>query len=45
MKAEYYMPLIETDLLHFGDDRAHSRGAINTPVYRASLFRDRKSVV
>ena len=32
------MPSIETDLLHLGDDRERSRGAINTPVYRASLF-------
>src|SRR5262245_36697871 len=32
------MPSIETDLLHHGDDRERSRGAINTPVYRASLF-------
>jgi cystathionine beta-lyase len=32
------MPSIETELLHLGDDRARSRGAINTPVYRASLF-------
>lgn len=28
----------ETELLHIGDDRANQRGAINTPVYRASLF-------
>jgi cystathionine beta-lyase len=32
------MPSIETDLLHLGDKRAEARGAINTPVYRASLF-------
>jgi cystathionine beta-lyase len=32
------MPSIETELLHLGDDRSRSRGAINTPVYRASLF-------
>jgi cysteine-S-conjugate beta-lyase len=32
------MSSIETDLLHFGDDRTQDRGAINTPVYRASLF-------
>ncbi len=32
------MPSIETDLLHLGDDRVRARGAINTPVYRASLF-------
>src|SRR5262245_48592663 len=32
------MPSIETELLHLGDDRAGSRGAINPPVYRASLF-------
>jgi cystathionine beta-lyase len=32
------MPSTETDLLHLGDDRKRSRGAINTPVYRASLF-------
>ncbi len=32
------MPSIETELLHVGDDRAAQRGAINTPVYRASLF-------
>lgn len=32
------MPSSETDLLHFGDDRFNDRGAINTPVYRASLF-------
>lgn len=32
------MPSIETELLHLGDDRAGSRGAINAPVYRASLF-------
>jgi cystathionine beta-lyase len=32
------MPSPETDLLHLGDDRARGRGAINTPVYRASLF-------
>src|SRR5262245_55293778 len=32
------MPSTETELLHLGDDRARSRGAINTPVYRASLF-------
>ncbi len=32
------MPSTETDLLHFGDDRFKDRGAINTPVYRASLF-------
>ncbi len=32
------MPSTETDLLHFGDDRFKNRGAINTPVYRASLF-------
>ncbi len=28
----------ETDLLHLGDERPQSLGAINTPVYRASLF-------
>lgn len=32
------MPSIETELLHYADDRADARGAINTPVYRASLF-------
>lgn len=32
------MPSKETDLLHFADDRSQDRGAINTPVYRASLF-------
>ncbi|MDB5081568.1 MAG: hypothetical protein JWP00_3492 [Chloroflexi bacterium] len=32
------MASIDTDLLHFGDDRSQDRGAINTPVYRASLF-------
>lgn len=32
------MPTPETDLLHFGDERFNDRGAINTPVYRASLF-------
>ena len=32
------MPSKETDLLHFADDRSQERGAINTPVYRASLF-------
>ena len=32
------MPSNETDLLHFGDDRFNEKGAINTPVYRASLF-------
>jgi cystathionine beta-lyase len=28
----------ETDLLHLGDNRPQSLGAINPPVYRASLF-------
>ena len=32
------MPSNETELLHFGDDRFKEKGAINTPVYRASLF-------
>lgn len=32
------MPAPETQLLHWGDDRSHNRGAISTPVYRASLF-------
>jgi len=33
------MPSIETDLMHWGDDRSRQQyGAINTPVYRASLF-------
>lgn len=32
------MTSLETDLLHSGDDRARAQGAINTPVYRASLF-------
>lgn len=32
------MPTTETELLHLGDDRAHAHGAINPPVYRASLF-------
>ena len=32
------MPSNETDLLHYGDDRFEEKGAINTPVYRASLF-------
>ncbi|HEX2909525.1 MAG TPA: cystathionine beta-lyase [Chloroflexia bacterium] len=32
------MASFETDLLHFSDNGAWSLGAINTPVYRASLF-------
>jgi cysteine-S-conjugate beta-lyase len=32
------MPSITTDLMHHGDDRTRHHGAINTPVYRASLF-------
>lgn len=32
------MPSSETDILHLGDDRRRAQGAINTPVYRASLF-------
>src|SRR5688500_21593 len=32
------MPARETELLHLGDNRSEAHGAINPPVYRASLF-------